>query len=79
MACMPRALLLAMLVGAARAALSAERLAAIAKLKDELHTLTPAQTKQRFAELGAVHRLSQPPPRQSKIDHFVVLYQVPRP
>eukprot|EP00935_MAST-01C_sp_MAST-1C-sp1_P002375 g2375.t1 len=48
------------------------RAAAVEKLKTELHTLTPAETEARFAELGKLRR-SSPPPHQSKIDHFVVL------
>ena len=29
----------------------------------------------RVGQVGAVHRLSSPPRRQQKVDHFVVLYQ----
>ena len=61
-------------LGAARAAVSADRMEAISQLKNELHTLTPAEATRRFAEVGAVHRLSKPNPRQTKIDHFVMLY-----
>ena len=56
------------------AAVSADRMEAISQLKNELHTLTPAEATRRFAEVGAVHRLSKPNPRQTKIDHFVMLY-----
>jgi phospholipase C len=54
---------------------SPERLAAIAELKRTLHTLTAEEASEAFARLGAAHRLRAPPPRQQKIDHFVVLYQ----
>jgi hypothetical protein len=51
------------------------RLSAIRQLKAELHTLTAEEAAQRFRQLGDTHRLTSPPPRQRKIDHFVVLYQ----
>eukprot|EP01052_Picozoa_sp_SAG31_P036594 SAG31_NODE_4595_length_3106_cov_4.715996_2_plen_440_part_00 len=40
-------------------------------LKRELHTLSPAEADRRFAE---VQPLPNPPPRQDKIDHMVVLF-----
>ena len=41
------------------------------KLKNEIHRLTAEEARMRF---GAIEPLSTPPPRQSKVDHFVVLY-----
>lgn len=49
----------------------AVRRADIERLKREIHTLHPAEAAARMA---AIRHLEQPPPRQSKIDHFVVLY-----
>ena len=43
----------------------------VVRLKAELHALTPAQARERFGEITA---RGPPPPRQDKIDHFVVLY-----
>ena len=51
-----------------------ERVAAIQRLKAELHTLTPEETARRFEDIWARYMLESPPPRpQQKIDHFVVL------
>eukprot|EP01052_Picozoa_sp_SAG31_P001373 SAG31_NODE_47_length_30979_cov_41.708841_7_plen_83_part_00 len=50
----------------------AHSLETLEKLKAELHTLTPAQADARIAELGP----SPSPPRQDKIDNFVVLFMV---
>jgi phospholipase C len=49
----------------------AERLAAIEQLHATIHTLPAAEAARRFARLP---RRSSPPPRQDKIDHFVVLF-----
>eukprot|EP01052_Picozoa_sp_SAG31_P023219 SAG31_NODE_1899_length_6960_cov_18.360880_7_plen_138_part_00 len=67
----------ALMQGLATAEVSPNRLEAITKLKNELHTLTAEEASRRFAEVGAVHRLSKPPPRQKKIDHMVVLCVAP--
>lgn len=40
-------------------------------LKAEINALSPQQLRARF---GAVHPKRAAPPRQSKIDHFVVLF-----
>ena len=48
-----------------------ERMRAFEKLKNTLHTMSPAEAD---AALTAFPRPSQPPPRQSKIDHFIVLF-----
>lgn len=48
---------------------------AIADIKKILHTLTPEETKERFRQLHEKHGSKAPPPRQQKIEHFVVLYQ----
>ena len=45
----------------------------LARLKAELHTLTPAEADARLAALGP----SPAPPRQDKIDHFIVLFVIP--
>ena len=46
-------------------------------LRQELHTLaSPEEAERRFAE---VEPLPAPPPRQGKIDHFVVLFMEVRP
>lgn len=56
------------------AQLAPERVAAIQRLKAELHTLTPEETARRFDDIWARYMLDRPPPRpQDKIDHFVVL------
>lgn len=44
---------------------------ALEQLKEELHKLTPDEAKKRFGDLKP---LREAPPRQKKIDHFVVLY-----
>ena len=54
---------------------SPERLAAISELRDKLHTMTAEEAAEAFARVAKKHRLHKPPPRQTKIDHFVVLYQ----
>ena len=41
------------------------------ELKDVIHTLTPDEAKARF---NALPVRDEPPPHQSKIEHFVVLY-----
>ena len=49
----------------------------VVKLKNELHLLTPEEAKRRFGSLSSderVHRAIARRPKQSKIDHFVVLY-----
>ena len=48
-----------------------ERERAFNELKKKLHTMTPAEADAAFT---AFPRPSQPPPRQSKIDHFIVLF-----
>jgi phospholipase C len=48
----------------------AARLAEIEQLKDTIHTLPAPEAARRFA---ALRRRTAPPPRQDKIDHFVVL------
>ena len=40
-------------------------------LKSEIMSLSPKQVRARF---GEIRPKREPPPRQSKIDHFVVLY-----
>lgn len=45
---------------------------AVERLKAELHTLTPAQANARVAAITP----APTPPRQDKIDHFVVLFMV---
>jgi phospholipase C len=56
------------------AQLDPERVAAIHRLKAELHTLAPEETARRFDDIWARYMLERPPPRpQNKIDHFVVL------
>jgi hypothetical protein len=59
--------------GAAGSALGAEqqRVAAAHSLRDTIHTLPAAEAAAAFA---ALERRAVPPPRQDKIDHFVVLY-----
>ena len=52
-----------------------DKVTAIEDMKRVVHLLTVAETKVRFAQLHAKHGRSTPPPRQNKIDHFVVLYQ----
>ena len=39
----------------------------------ELHLLTPAEQSARFSQLWDRYKLHTPPPRQTRIDHFVVL------
>ena len=43
----------------------------VVRLKAEIHALTAKEAKERF---GAVKAQRATPPRQNKIDHFVVLY-----
>ena len=49
----------------------AERVAAVQQLQDTIHLLPAAEAARRFA---ALERRALPPPRQEKIDHFVVLF-----
>ncbi len=49
-----------------------QRMEAISRLKAELHTLDPALADARIAALAQT--AGPPPPRQDKIDHFVVLF-----
>ena len=48
----------------------AQRLAEHERLKREIHTLPTAEAERRFRKLPRVPT----PPRQDKVDHFVVLY-----
>lgn len=48
-----------------------QRVAAAHALRDTIHRLPAAQAAAAFA---ALERRTEPPPRQDKIDHFVVLY-----
>lgn len=43
----------------------------IENLKNQIHLLTPEQARERF---GAIQPRGRAPPRQSKIDHVVVLF-----
>jgi hypothetical protein len=52
------------------AASEAARVAAVHHLRDTIHTLPAAEAARRFARLR--RRAGGPPPRQSKVDHFVV-------
>ena len=60
-----------LLLASALAESERERTRAFEKLKNRLHTMTPAEADAAFT---AFPRPSQPPPRQSKIDHFIVLF-----
>ena len=65
----PRSLLVLALAAAA-ARCGAHSPETLARLRTELHTLTPAEAAARLAALPP----APTPPRQSKIDHFVVLF-----
>jgi phospholipase C len=65
------ALLSAAALSLAEALSDTERLAQIEQLRDTIHSLPAAEQARRFATL---QRRVDPPPRQKKIDHFVVLY-----
>ena len=54
----------------ASTASEAARVAAVHRLRDTIHTLPAAEAARRFARLR--RRAGGPPPRQSKVDHFVV-------
>jgi len=54
------------------AAAAGSRLAALSRLKAEIHTLSPEEANARLASLASSG--GPPPPRQDKIDHFVVLF-----
>ena len=62
---------LLLLASAQQPLAESERERTFEKLKNTLHTMTPAEAD---AALTAFPRPSQPPPRQSKIDHFIVLF-----
>ena len=50
---------------------SEQRVAAWHALRDTIHRLPAAEAAAAF---DALERRTEPPPRQDKIDHFVVLY-----
>ena len=62
---------LVLLASAQQPLAESERERAFTELKNALHTMTPAEADAAFT---AFPRPSQPPPRQSKIDHFIVLF-----
>jgi phospholipase C len=59
-------------IAGSTAAAAEERVEAITRLKGELHRLEPAEADARIAALAQT--AGPPPPRQEKIDHFVVLF-----
>ena len=66
------ACLVASAVGSSSAGGGDARLEMISRLKNELHKISREEANARLESLGA--SAGPPPPRQDKIDHFVVLF-----
>jgi hypothetical protein len=69
---MLRLAIVAALIARSTASAATDRQEALSRLKAELHTLEPAEANARLAALAGT--AGPPPPRQEKIDHFVVLF-----